>query len=118
MLGRGYFVHLSEKVLDVRVKKAYSFHMKRNWSYSRDKDDGEYIPHSYVNGPSIPIHCAGGNLDQAEPDMLLIAAAPKMLDALRKIDSCADSALRMNEYGKEDELHKIQELVKEFLKLA
>ena len=57
-------------------------HTPGPWKYTRDKDDGRYVPHAHVWGPAVTVS-AGGNLDLCEPDMLLIAAAPELLDALR-----------------------------------
>lgn len=68
-------------------------HTPGPWRYHRDKDTG-YALHSYVWGPTVSVHCAGGNLDHYEPDMLLIAAAPDLLDALKE----ADRALKYYEW--------------------
>lgn len=51
------------------------------WRYQRIEEPG-YVGHSYVWGPKVSIHCAGGNLDYVESDMLLIAAAPELLENL------------------------------------
>lgn len=55
----------------------------RTWRYQRDKDGTRFVAHSRVLGPKVTVHCAGGDLDYAEPDMRLIAAAPRLLEALK-----------------------------------
>lgn len=58
-----------------------SGHTPGPWRYERIEKPG-YCAHSYVWGPRVSIHCAGGNINGVEPDMLLIAAAPELLEAL------------------------------------
>lgn len=66
-----------------------SKYTKGPWRYERDADDGKYVPHAYVWGPSVHIGTSG-NLDHTEPDMLLIAAAPEMFEALVAVVTVAD----------------------------
>ena len=60
-----------------------SKHTPGPWRYQRDKEGTGFVAHSYVWGPKVTVHCAGGDLNHAEPDMRLIAAAPDLLDALQ-----------------------------------
>ena len=53
----------------------------RPWRYERDPDNTGFVPHARVWGPSVTVQTSG-NLDQTEPDMLLIAAAPELAKAL------------------------------------
>ena len=73
-------------------------HTPGPWKYTRDKDDGRYVPHAHVWGPAVTVS-AGGNLDLCEPDMLLIAAAPELLDALNAIliDAMWDGKTRQDD---------------------
>jgi hypothetical protein len=57
----------------------------RTWRYERDKPDGKWALWSRVWGPMVTVQCAGGDLDGVEPDMLLIAAAPDLLEALERV---------------------------------
>jgi hypothetical protein len=60
-------------------------HTPGPWRYERWGQSEKHVTHAFVWGPSVIVHCPGGNLDKTEPDMRLIAAAPELLDAGRRM---------------------------------